>query len=169
MKVILYVLFCLITDQCLCQNYNLDKKKNTIEPESILGTWIDSIPNPGRFESFKGTIIINSDSILISSVRPTMCTNIQLLEYSIVNDTIFAVELKLISIDINAGTAHSYFDHRQLKIKIPLCHLFNTCLEDFNSLTSPGSTSLCVKKSDNSEIKSHWDDALALYQNAKRN
>lgn len=168
MKVIFYILFCLLADQCVSQNYNTDKKKNTIEPKPIMGTWIDFIPNPGRFESFKGTIIINSDSMLITSVRPATCKNTQLLDYSIVDDTIYATELKLISIDINAGLAHSYFDNRQLKIKIPLCHFFNTCLQNFNSLTSPGSTSMCVKKSDDSDIRSHWDEALALYQKVKR-
>jgi len=166
MKVIFYFIFCLVTNQCLSQNSNLDKKANT-ESKSIWGTWIDSIPNPNRFESFKGSIIINSDSMLITSVRPTMCVNTQLFQYSIKNDTIFATELKLISIDINTGIAHRYFDKRQLKLKIPICHFFNTCLQIFNSLTSPGSTSLCVKRSDDSEIRSHYEEALALYQRLK--
>lgn len=168
MKYIFKFLFIFITNLAFCQNNDSDFNKELRDVNIIIGTWKDSIPFPQGFVVPQGVIMITADSILIKRRIPGHSSYTQLLKYKIIDDTIFAKEIKFISIDENEGFAHSYFKNRKLNTTIPLCHFFNSCFaEKADRTTNPRYMSLCIKQSNQTDIADQFNQALAMYKKCK--
>ena len=168
-KYSLVSVFLLTVTLTIGQQNDLNSKKDLTHAEEIIGTWNDSIPFPNGFVTSKGTMVINSDSILIKRRYPGRYRSTQILKYEVKDDTIIAKEIKFISIDENAGIAHRYYKNRQLISKIPMCHFSNTCFtEKPDRLTNPSYRSLCIKQSTQSEIRIEFKQALSEYRILQR-